>query len=584
MRKFTSIKSMLLLFCMMVGVSSAWADTSTLTFTEACGGSGTADDGAAWTVTSDGEESSYDNSKGIHYGTGSKAVTYIKLSTGDIPGTITKIVVNASAASGVSAAVSATVGGAAFGGDAQSVTTAAADYTFTGSASGDIVVTLTKPSSAAKALYVKSIAVTYEEVSASPLASIALSGEQKTTFYVGDTFTYEGLKVTAIYEDESTKAVSSYTVSEPDMTTLGTKTVTVSYTEGEVTKTAGYAITVIPAPVAPVGPGAGSGYVLVKDASTLAAGDKLLIVGDGVAMSTAQNTNNRGQVVVTIADDAIAEAPATAQIVTLEGEKDAWYFNVGEDAYLYAASSSKNYLWTDTKENAGDNAKATIEIDGTSGVATVKFQGTYTHNWLRYNSSSNLFACYSSGQQDIYLYRLVEAKTFDVEVSEAGWRTLVAASNATLPEGVTAYAVADVTAASVTLAEATAIKANEPYLLKADEGTYTLTISETADAPAKNLLKVSDDETANGVYVLANHGGNVGFYQWNGGVLGAGRVYLDAPAGAKSFLAFDVTTGISAVANERNTRTNAIFNLAGQRVEKAQKGLYIMNGKKVVIK
>ena len=136
--------------------------TSTLTFTAACRGSGTADDGVVWTVTSDGTESTYDATKGIHYGTSKAQVQYITLSTSQITGTITRVVVNASVASSVTATASVTVGGNAFGGDAQSLTTSAAEYTFNGSASGEIVVTVTKPSKASKALYVKSIAVTYE--------------------------------------------------------------------------------------------------------------------------------------------------------------------------------------------------------------------------------------------------------------------------------------------------------------------------------------------------------------------------------------------------------------------------------------
>ena len=155
---------MLLLCALIIGsVSSVWGQTktSTLTFEAKCNGSGTADDDVAWTVTSDGTESSFDNTKGIHYGTNSAAVKYIQLSTSGISGTITKIEVNASTASGVSATASVTVGGSAFGGDPQSLSTTATDYTFTGSASGEIVVTVTKPSSAAKALYVKSVTITY---------------------------------------------------------------------------------------------------------------------------------------------------------------------------------------------------------------------------------------------------------------------------------------------------------------------------------------------------------------------------------------------------------------------------------------
>ena len=163
-------KLLLMLLCLVGGAFSAWADTSTLTFSAKCNGSGTADDGASWTVTSDGTESNFD-SKGIHYGTSNAQVTYIQLSTSDISGTITKVVVNASTASGVTATVSVTVGGAAFGGEAKSLTSSAANYTFNGSASGEIIVRVEKPSKAAKALYVKSIAVTYE--SSIPITSIS---------------------------------------------------------------------------------------------------------------------------------------------------------------------------------------------------------------------------------------------------------------------------------------------------------------------------------------------------------------------------------------------------------------------------
>ncbi|MBR1846224.1 MAG: hypothetical protein IJ787_00730 [Bacilli bacterium] len=133
--------------------------TSTLTFTAKCNGSGTADDDVSWTVTSDASESNFDGTKGIHYGTGSAAVSYLRLTTSGIAGTITGITVNASGASGTSAKLNVTVGGSAFGTE-KSLTSTATDHTVTGSASGTIVVSLTQ-SSAKKALYCKSIEVTY---------------------------------------------------------------------------------------------------------------------------------------------------------------------------------------------------------------------------------------------------------------------------------------------------------------------------------------------------------------------------------------------------------------------------------------
>ena len=135
--------------------------TSTLTFTEKCNGSGTADDGASWTVTSDGSESNFDSTSGIHYGTNNAAVTYLQLSTSEISGTISKVVVNARDAQAC-ATVSVIVGSTAFTcSGSTTATNTSSDYTFTGSASGTIVVKVDRGESKKKAIYVKSIEVTY---------------------------------------------------------------------------------------------------------------------------------------------------------------------------------------------------------------------------------------------------------------------------------------------------------------------------------------------------------------------------------------------------------------------------------------
>lgn len=68
----------------------------------------------------------------------------------------------------------------------------------------------------------------------------------KTEFEVNESFTYEGLTVSATYTDGSTRIVAPTSVSLPDMTTTGTKTVSVTYTEGDISKVATYEISVIP--------------------------------------------------------------------------------------------------------------------------------------------------------------------------------------------------------------------------------------------------------------------------------------------------------------------------------------------------
>lgn len=114
-----------------------------------------------WTVDTDGGHFGYDGNtdKGIQIGSGGNPATYINLSTTGISGTIKSIKINASGAKGIDAELAVTVGGAAFG-STNSLTTAATDYTFSGSASGEIVIKYTQESS--KAMYLKSIEIVYE--------------------------------------------------------------------------------------------------------------------------------------------------------------------------------------------------------------------------------------------------------------------------------------------------------------------------------------------------------------------------------------------------------------------------------------
>ena len=77
------------------------------------------------------------------------------------------------------------------------------------------------------------------------LSSIKVTAPNKTTYYVGESFDKTGMVVNAVYSDGFTEDVtSSTTVSSPSLSSVGTKTVTVSYTENNVTKTASFSVTV----------------------------------------------------------------------------------------------------------------------------------------------------------------------------------------------------------------------------------------------------------------------------------------------------------------------------------------------------
>lgn len=143
-------------------------------------------------------------------------------------------------------------------------------------------------------------------------------------------------------------------------------------------------------------------FTLVTDASTLSAGDRIVIANTeaGVAMSAKQNKNNRDAVPITISGDNFI-ATADVHVLTLDGSAGAWTFDTG-DGYLCMVGSSNGL-----KTSAAVNASAQASIAIVAGAATVTFQGNGSRNTLRYNNDAKLFSCYSptgsvTGEINIY--------------------------------------------------------------------------------------------------------------------------------------------------------------------------------------
>lgn len=193
-------------------------------------------------------------------------------------------------------------------------------------------------------------------------------------------------------------------------------------------------------------------FTLITDAGDLYDGMEMYIVSHIVsgtlALSTTQNNNNRGQTDVTIENGILTPTPL-AQLITLEATNETdkpWKFNVGDGYYLYAASSSSNYLKT-SASRSDNKEKATISI-ATNGDATITFQGTKAHNVLKYNSNDKLFSCYTSGQTPVQIYAkktTVNKGLVDGTISyKTKTFTYTIGSEATLPELVKEPADVDV--------------------------------------------------------------------------------------------------------------------------------------------
>ncbi len=213
------------------------------------------------------------------------------------------------------------------------------------------------------------------------------------------------------------------------------------------------------------------------------------------------------------------------------------------------------------------------------------------------------------------IYRFVPYETYNITIGSTEWKTIVSYKDVSVPDNVEAYIVTKVTPKK-TQSVATlspvqikdgkqVLKGGEPYLLHSTSGNYTLTLltpndPDELEAPKGNLLwksdrKTSGEDATSTVYVLANKSLGVGFYKWIGGDLGAGRVYLTGKAhenpnttNAHEFVGFfvDETGEATAIESIDDFKANVgpFYDLQGRRVDNPTKGIYIVNGKKVIVK
>lgn len=376
----------------------------------------------------------------------------------------------------------------------------------------------------------------------------------------------------------------------------------------------------------------------VSDAGDLHENDVIAIVGSEavdynilgstekhngiIALSKTQNSNNRAAVVVTLDGETLNYNEDVQQIKLTKGtfndenstSQTDWQLGV-DGGFLYVCSSDKNYLRT----QATNDINGLWNISITDGKATIiAVYSSNTRNYMRVNgnyTNSTTFApivsAYSSTSTAGVLATIYK-KTGGTNYSDFTTTPLPPYTRSTatgkygticLPyaanvEGATVYSTSlNDDKNTVVLTTVEAMEEGKPYIYRASSSTQTFTY-----AGGDIVAKVNNDGTPlvgvfastkveRGDYVLQTQEGVQKFYLVNSDDIycGANKAYLSVPSSPENAVkAFNITimgdeTAIDALNAVINGNAK-IYDLNGRQYNSLQKGINIVNGKKIVVK
>ncbi len=314
-----------------------------------------------------------------------------------------------------------------------------------------------------------------------------------------------------------------------------------------------------------------------------------LRIGESYIAYGQPSSNAAGLITVTAAN-----APTDASTILKLTGADGQYTIATQG--MYAQNQTTNNVAFPMTTNAADAAKFSF-IPYTPGVAVITNDGTnqgYFHEagWavpavVRWTAAADAshwtieavetLTVPLNGPIDSHYYATfcvpfdvnfgTSAAAFTLSKDGTTLETLEVSGN-TVPAGTPVLLVGEHNSATATIASS----------------NYTSTISTSTALTGTYLPIANFDGSTN--YTLGTDGTKVGFYHWDGTTLNANRAYIaGSGSGVKGFvLNFDDdATGINEVLGMKN-EASSIYNLAGQRISKMQKGINIINGKKIVVK
>lgn len=542
-------------------------------------------------------------SKGIQLASSRNNVTDVTFSTKNISGTITSVKVNSSVGSKGEAIISVKVGGTSWGTQTNTAKTATS-FDFTGTGNGEISIEL--KNQAEKALYIKSITVEYTTGKVTPTptitpASITFSKSFVATISCTDAaakiyYTLDGKE-----PNEKSELYTEPGVTIPEATTT-LKAVAIK--DGKASKVADAVYTYV-APVAPTY----TYTIWSEDWSSYETGNipskgknATYECKDGKSATKIYNGTSAGgtspELLISRNNGSL-----TIDVTSLKGYSGTLYFSflTNNDNFTVTSTTTDVKIGEPTKEGEKKYiyTYAITVPEGTEGL-NLKITNINPENGDNMRVDNLSLSA-----------KLKDLGTGSFTITPAQYGTYYTEDAFVMPEGVTGYTITEKNGESLTLNAAypanEVVPAKTALLLKATEKpatnqefTYTIVNSDEV-APAGNLLHGSVEATktqvegATAYYKLAQGEEGLGFY-WaneNGSAFtnGANKAYLAITTGSLSqmrgFSFESMTTGINnVVANTNNSKNAVIYDLNGRRVNSlnAAKGVYIVNGKKVIVK
>ena len=343
---------------------------------------------------------------------------------------------------------------------------------------------------------------------------------------------------------------------------------------------------------------------------------------------TNQGADRTGKTALTVmANGGLRGVEATAMDGVFQfvnaGDKAFYLYSVERGTYMstaYAHAYQTQNFSLATETSAAKSVTLSHLANGVVGITPNGGGMLHVESWYGNVVGWNETAANEASAWVIEEVEDITVLSHDVTIGEAGYATLHLNYAVTIPEGVEAYAVSEIKEGYVNMTAVTgAIPGNEAVILKKAEGqptdaiAYKFNYAASATAVESNLLEGTTIDTyiAGPAYVLgyinvAEEGEEVrkevGLYMaaLNADATGAAtgeqthfknnanKAYLPNTAGMNaasySFRFGEGTTGIDEITDNR-VQSTAIYDLTGRRVENiAAPGIYVVNGKKVLVK